>query len=289
VKIAALLGVMDEIELVGVSIAHLRTIGVDLIITADAGSTDGTRQFLETLDGDEDIEVIDVGPSPEERRRRQLEVARRANADWIMCLDADEFWLPATGSLKDCPSLSAADVIAVDRFNIPPARRGPFERGELASSNYRNVFLCVHKIPAFMTVMEQHPNVPWLVGADILPKVLAKTAAIRAIGAGGHSVESADRRLRHTTPPDLLIAHVPISTYARFERKVANIAALMRTHPDYFTNNRALHWQRWAALHREGRLQEEFDRQMLDEERLAGLIESGAIATAASLFAQRRG
>ena len=287
-RIAALLGVMDEVELIRGSIDHLRSIGVDLIIAADAGSTDGTCQILDALRGDDDVHVIHVGPSPEERRARQLELARRANADWIMCLDADEFWLPATGSLKDCPSLLEADVIAVDRFNVPPARRGPFARGELTPSNYQDVFLCVHKIPAFMTVMERYPHVPWLLGADILPKVLARMTGIGSIGPGGHSIEPAEGPLRHTTPPDVLIAHVPISTYERFERKVINIVELMRTHPDYFTGNKAVHWQRWAALFREGRLRDEFERQMLDEDRLAELIDSGAIATAASLFAQRR-
>jgi len=282
--------VMDEVELIRASIDHLRSIGVDRIIAADSGSTDGTCDILETLARDGDVHVIHVGPSPEERRARQLAAARQMNVDWIMCLDADEFWLPATGSLKDSPGLSQAEVIAVDRFNVPPSRRGAFEGGALTPSHYDDVFLCVHKIPRYMTVIEQHPNVPWLVGADILPKVLARTAGIQTIGAGGHSIEPAGGPLRQiVAPADLLIAHVPISTYARFERKVINILALMRTHPDYFDGHRALHWQRWAALSREGRLQEEFERQLLGDAQLAGLIESGAIKTAAALFAQRGG
>jgi hypothetical protein len=157
----------------------------------------------------------------------------------------------------------------------------------VAPSNYRDVFLCVHRIPRFMWVMEKYPTVPWLVGADLLPKVLARTAVIRSIGSGGHSVNHADGPVRQTTPADLLIAHLPISTYERFERRAANIVNFSRAHPDYFANSTALHWQRWAALFQEGRLREEFERQMLGGARLAELIESGAITTAAALFAQR--
>ena len=289
VTIAAMLGVKDEIELIGVSIAHLRSIGVDLIIAADAGSTDGTKEALDALAGRQDVCVMHVGPSPEERRAKQLAMARTMNADWVLSVDADEFWLPASGSLKDCRSLDESDVVVVNRFNVPPTRRGPFERGDLAPANYENIFLCVRKIPAFMMTIETHPDVPWLVGADIMPKVLARTRAIRAVGAGGHSVESATgESLRQATPNDLVIAHVPFSTFDRFERKVLNILERMRVHPEFFAGNAALHWQSWAALFRAGRLRQEFERQMLGDEHVARLIESGAITTAAALFAQPR-
>ena len=36
----------------------------------------------------------------------------------MIFLDADEFWLPASGSLKDCEALQAADVVTVERYNV---------------------------------------------------------------------------------------------------------------------------------------------------------------------------
>lgn len=44
-RIAANLGVKDEVELIERSVAHLRAIGVDLIIACDLGSTDGTLEI----------------------------------------------------------------------------------------------------------------------------------------------------------------------------------------------------------------------------------------------------
>ncbi len=48
-RIVALFGVRDEIELVRASIDHLWSIGVELTIAFDGGSTDGTREVLDAL------------------------------------------------------------------------------------------------------------------------------------------------------------------------------------------------------------------------------------------------
>ncbi len=54
-RIAANLGVKDEVELIERSVAHLRAIGVDLIIACDLGSTDGTLEILEKHRSDRDF------------------------------------------------------------------------------------------------------------------------------------------------------------------------------------------------------------------------------------------
>ena len=46
-RIAAYLGVKDEVELIERSIEHLRAIGVDYIMACDMSSTDGTAELLE--------------------------------------------------------------------------------------------------------------------------------------------------------------------------------------------------------------------------------------------------
>jgi hypothetical protein len=107
----------------------------------------------------------------------------------------------------------------VDRFNVPVTRRGPFERSALSPSSYDELLLCVRTIPDFRGSLEQHSQVPWILGAPIMPKVLARADGISAVSAGGHSVEQAGNQLRHLKPPDVLIAHVPFSTFERFRTK----------------------------------------------------------------------
>src|SRR5687768_15882601 len=48
---AAVLGVKDEVELIGACVDRLRRIGVERIRVLDAGSTDGTLDVLASLAG----------------------------------------------------------------------------------------------------------------------------------------------------------------------------------------------------------------------------------------------
>jgi glycosyltransferase involved in cell wall biosynthesis len=292
-KVVALLGVKDEVELIGASINHLRSIGVDLIIAYDDGSTDGTLEVLEALKTNDDLWIVHVDRVEPWKdaitETWRLAWARKANADWILFLDADEFWIPATGSLRDCCSLENADILTVDRFNVPLTRRGPLVPGEFSPSHYKDLFLFVETIPDFHLYIQQHPEVPWIIGQPIVPKVLARADAIGTVSAGGHFVEpAADRLVQRTKPRDLLIAHVPFTTFARFERKVTNLGRVIRVSPDFFSGYVAWHWKRWASMLEIGHLREEFERQMLDEHLVASLLKAGVIRTAAAIFDERR-
>src|SRR5262249_44263751 len=114
-RIAAHLGVKDEIELIEASIAHLRAIGVDLIIAVDGYSTDGTAEVLASHRG-EDFWFVQMNYlEPVDGARswldRNLDLVKQAGVDWAIFLDADEFWLPASGSLKDCAGIAAHDLL----------------------------------------------------------------------------------------------------------------------------------------------------------------------------------
>ena len=292
-KIVALLGVKDDVELIGASINHLRSIGVDLIIAYDDGSADGTLEVLEALKTKDDLWVVNVdrvepwGQALTETYR--LEWARKTNADWFLFLDADEFWIPASGSLKNCRSLGSADILTVDRFNVPLTRRRPLAPEEFSPSHYQDLFLCVETIPNFHLYIQQNPEVPWILGQPIAPKVLARADVIATVSPGGHFVDpSGDRPVRRTNPPDLLVAHVPFTTFESFERKVTNIGKVIREFPHFFAGYVAWHWKRWSSMLETGHLREEFERQVLDEQVLASLLEAGVIRTASAIFDERR-
>src|SRR5688572_15242144 len=101
-RFAALLGVKDEVELIRPCVAHLRHIGVDQIIVSDYGSTDGTLEILadEQRAGDLVLESVDVltVADYEQWSVRERALAESTGADWVLFLDADEFWIPASGS-----------------------------------------------------------------------------------------------------------------------------------------------------------------------------------------------
>src|SRR5207342_1774336 len=100
-RIAAHLGVKDEVELIEDAIAHLRSIGVDHIVAVDSFSTDGTADILAQYRNKDDfwfVQIDDLAPDEtgENWARQNMAAIANVPADWVVFLDADERWLPAT-------------------------------------------------------------------------------------------------------------------------------------------------------------------------------------------------
>jgi len=290
-RIAAHLGVKDEIDLVEKTIAHLRAIGVDLIIAVDSYSTDGTADVLDAYRSDDFwfIQMSDLEPDGPDKAwlRKNLELVQKADADWVIFLDADEYWIPASGSLRDCSALTNSDLLSVDRFNIVLGAHGPMVPVELIPERYEELLLFVEPIPDFRTHLQANPDTPWIRGVPV-PKVMVRPQLICAISDGMHdAVAAPDVALRRRKPSDLLITHLPFTTRARFRRKVDNVRNVIAAHDEYFGKHLAWHWRNWLALAEQGRIDEEFDRQRLSVEAIAEFRVSGVIRSAAEVFAER--
>ena len=110
-RIAAYLGIKDEAEIIERSIAHLRAIGVDYIMVCDMSSTDGTAVILEKYRSDTfsiltlTNDAISLRVEEEDTWfSHSLRRYKNAPADWVLFLDADEFWLPASGKSQGLQS-----------------------------------------------------------------------------------------------------------------------------------------------------------------------------------------
>ena len=291
-KIAAHLGVKDEVELIEKTISHLRAIGVDLIIAVDSYSTDGTADILEAYRSDDDfwfVQMSDLEPDGPDKLwlRKNLELVQEADADWVIFLDADEHWIPASGSLRDCSALNDSDVLSVDRFNIALGPHGPMMPDELIPQRYEELLLFVEPIPDFRAHLQANPDTPWIRGVPV-PKVMVRPERICAVSDGMHDVIAVDNvSLRRTKPGDLLITHLPFTTRTRFKRKVDNARKVIAAHDEYLGKHLAWHWRHWLTLAEQGRIDEEFDRQALSAEAIAELRASGVIRSAAEIFAER--
>ncbi len=291
-RIAALLGVMDEIDLIAASIDHLQNIGVDTIVVTDWGSTDGTLQILQTKArvGEVLLETLDSSVPMDfvSWSQREVSLAKRTGADWVLFLDGDEFWLPATGNLKECAALAntAMDVVSVDRFNVPLRLDGDGPALSTSPDDYERLLLFVRHIPNLDRFMIENPQFPWIRGVP-MRKIIARPDALVSIAAGHHSaVTTSSGGQGETVAADLLIAHMPFTTYGRFERKVANIAQTMSVVPDAYANM-AGHWWRWVEFSRQGCLAEEFQRQLIDEPSIQAMRASGDILSAQAIFETR--
>ncbi|MGQ7242640.1 alginate O-acetyltransferase AlgX-related protein [Salinicola sp. V024] len=97
-KLAIAAIVKDEIDSLAEWIAFHRVIGADYFLIADNGSTDGTREYLESLSGGDWLQTISVATPPDRAPQlvayRELTALCPEDVDLIAFIDADEYILP---------------------------------------------------------------------------------------------------------------------------------------------------------------------------------------------------
>ncbi len=97
--------VRNEADLVDAQIAfHLRA-GVDFVVATDNRSNDGTSEILERYARAGHLHLLREDADDMRQSEWVTRMARMAatefGADWVLNTDADEFWWPRGGSLKD--------------------------------------------------------------------------------------------------------------------------------------------------------------------------------------------
>src|SRR5881392_1315071 len=97
-RVAVVISVKDELELIEGTISHLRSIGADAIIACDVSSTDGTLEILRGHASQADFLLVELADeaSTAERYNVILQAVRKLDVDWVTFIDADEFLIPAT-------------------------------------------------------------------------------------------------------------------------------------------------------------------------------------------------
>jgi hypothetical protein len=103
-KLVLTLVVRDEADIVDAQLSYHLAAGVDFVLATDHGSSDGTGEILRSYERRGLLRLFHVRGEMREAAWR-TEMARLAaldhDADWIINTDADEFWMPRTGRLKD--------------------------------------------------------------------------------------------------------------------------------------------------------------------------------------------
>ena len=96
--------VRDEADVVETQLAYHLAAGVDFVLATDHESRDGTREVLEEYERRGVLRLFrEEGPMRESvwRTRMARLAATEHGADWVINTDADEFWMPRRGTLKE--------------------------------------------------------------------------------------------------------------------------------------------------------------------------------------------
>ena len=106
-KLVMAIKVRDEGDVIERNLRYHVALGVDQFVVTDNGSTDGTLEVLRRYERAGLLRLIEE-PGQDFRREAHGWVTRMArlaatemDADWVVHVDADEFWAPVGGSIKD--------------------------------------------------------------------------------------------------------------------------------------------------------------------------------------------
>lgn len=288
-RIAAQIGVKDEIELIGPCIAHLRRIGVGRIYVQDMGSSDGTEAWLTENAGDDLITIrsevdwtdAELAAAVEEGIARSH---RDWQADWLVMIDADEFVLPSGGALAPHLAALRTPLAMIPRYNValgPGGLTMPLPPGP---GDYARTLMYARADKWYRKQLEADPGLAWLRFVP-LPKAVVRPAALGGLVHGMHDALGHDGDpLEREMVAGAVIAHVPLSDYARFARKVDNIAETFREYGAAAPEKFAWHWKRWVASAEAGTLRAEYDASCLDRAGIETLRADGTLRSAAELL-----
>jgi hypothetical protein len=255
-KLVQTLVVRDEEDVVDAQIAYHLNAGVDFVIATDHDSRDGTTAILEAYARNGYlVRIAEKGDNQESiwRTRMARLAATEHRADWVINTDADEFWMPRQGSLKDV--LAAVPprygiVWALSR-HFPPR---PDDRGFFAER------MTVRVAPAAPI---NDPTSPYRPHA----KVAHRSDTDIVVRHGAHGAYSK----RFLPLPDWYVAevfHFPFRTLEQWERKCVRRARADKPLGQYV---KALH------AHEQGRVRDQYRSLVVDDAALERGLSNGSL------------
>jgi hypothetical protein len=252
--------VRDEADIVDAQLAFHLAAGVDFVIATDHRSQDGTRDILRRYERAGCLKLIARGDEryrPGEWVNHMARLAVEHGADWVFHADADEFWWPRGGDLKEIlgaiPARFGA-VFCLWRHFAPRPDDGRFfaER---------------------MTVRLSARN-PWRTADDPFhPQVKVAHRADRSVRLreGTHDLEGRLPVLRGWYPIEVL--HFPLRTPAQAEGKFAAWRSVLQRPDDV-----GRHVAAAVAALDEGRFADLYERYVVDDSTLAEGIAATTLA-----------
>ena len=291
-SVCLLVLVKNEADIIGHNIEfHLKS-GVDFVIAMDNGSEDGTVEILEKFQA---MGVLKIFHEPSQdysqakwMTRLLREACERPDVDWLILGDADEFWCPLYGDLKDSIELERWTVLFCPSRTMMPHHMDPAAaltedpEGFAQVCRYEDLDRSGREYLESLADRREELNIDWIF-MEPHAKVMAQASRLGTIEQGNHKVSGARfwqrGRARH-----IEIHHYPIRSYKQFEAKVVQGGQAYERNP-LLPKRMGWHWRRWYGLYQDGQLLDEYLRQVVcGESALALLKESGQISERRSHF-----
>jgi len=261
VNISMVILVKNEEDIIEKNIRFHSAIGVDNFVVMDNNSDDNTRDILDKLSKEFEITIIDE-KSPYSQSKFMTKLNRIAkqkyNPDWIINNDADEFWIPQTNkSLKDILNFKGG-VLQIQRSNM------------VLYDGLENWWESEYRVANQILSREDYENTNIVLGRAGR-KVIINPHGYYKTNSGNHSAEHIAFWKKQELK-DIHIYHYPIRSYEQFEKSIANRAKLLKVGAKMGSQ-----YKKWAKLYEEGKLKQEFEKMVFNEEKLKCLQEVNII------------
>lgn len=263
-KVVGIQLVCDEADILRTNLRYNLALGLDEVLVLDNGSMDGSADVLRELSDRTPLAWWEDSSSYNHGRmltRLAAEAAHRG-ADWVLPIDADEFWHVPDGDLRAVLAATRAAGLRVRvenfvqrRFDVPEGAEalatmtyraqphgGSFEENERATEEGRIAYVEINQ----------------------RPKTLFRASATIEVGDGSHTLEGLEGEVRDTD--DIVVLHAPLRRPSILESKADRGGRIIERG---FEQGSHWHERRWFRLLQErGRLEKEWAANSYQDEAL---------------------
>lgn len=255
-KVYGLSMIRNEADIIRLNVLYHLSTGFDRMLVVDNGSTDGTDRVLQRLAEEEPRLRWSRDESPAFKQGEIFTgLARDAHgegADWIVPVDADDFWHARGGDLRRV--LAGTDAVALKVNTIDFIQR----REQLQSSPdallhmTRRIEHPVERDRALELMQEGEVS---YIEMERVPRWISRPSADTKMVRGAHKVSGTEGPQQETE--EIVCLHAPLRSYAALQSK-AESAVRRGQKSGSGGFGPGWHVSRWQRLRDEGRLEEEW-------------------------------
>jgi glycosyltransferase involved in cell wall biosynthesis len=286
VKVAAIVGVKDECDLIQPCLERLWAVGVEPILVLDDHSVDGTCDVVDRLASRSPAPLARTTFSPDFGQNMLVDgpvvgpFVRQHSPDWLLFIDSDEFLICINDDLPAALEGAVSPVLSIERFNVPLTNDPFVPVTGTDGGAFLGVPLITGREVLNRKLLEESVDRRWIMN-QIGPKLACRPECVAQYGLGWHSVlDASGQQIPAHPAKGIVIVHLPMTTLDRFVRKVGNAREFFRNYGESYPGGAAWHWKWWVDLADRGLLDVEFEAQRMGESEMNHLIDLGAIERA---------
>jgi glycosyltransferase involved in cell wall biosynthesis len=260
-KLVMTLLVRDEEDILREQLDFHLANGVDQIVLMDNLSTDGTAEIAREYERAGYLHYTFQPQDDYAQGRWVTEMAHRASrdlhADWIINSDADEFWLPHAGSLKDALASLGPNATAASAERLNFAART--ENGE----------------PFWRRMNVRRTTAVNSLGLPLPSKIAHRAGTDIVVEQGNHRVLVAGEALPSVAAP-ISILHFPVRSRAQYVNKIVKGGAAYERNVE-LDRSVGDAWRHLYRLYLVGKFDQAYAQEVLTDEQIATGLQSGTL------------